>query len=150
MHKSLTMGRVLAIDYGRKRTGLAVSDPQRIIATALQTVPSHQLIQFLNNYTLSQQVDCIVIGEPKQMNNTPSEAVVYIEPFIKQLKKNFPDIPVVRVDERFTSLIATQAIAQAGLRRKQRRDKTLVDQVSAVLILQSYLEMMQNKKIAEK
>ncbi len=144
------MGRVLAIDYGRKRTGLAVSDPQRIIATALQTVPSHQLIQFLNNYTLSQQVDCIVIGEPKQMNNTPSEAVVYIEPFIKQLKKNFPDIPVVRVDERFTSLIATQAIAQAGLRRKQRRDKTLVDQVSAVLILQSYLEMMQNKKIAEK
>lgn len=139
------MGRVVAIDFGRKRTGLAVTDPSRIIATALHTLPSQQVVGFLSSYVTTEQVDCFVVGEPKQMNNKPSESVVYIEPFIKQLQKNFPHIPVIRVDERFTSRMASQTIIKSGLKASQRRDKALVDRISAVLILQSYLEMSQNK-----
>ncbi|MGB4204073.1 MAG: Holliday junction resolvase RuvX [Bacteroidales bacterium] len=138
------MGRILAIDYGRKRTGIAVSDPLQIISTALQTVETHNLIPFLKDYISRETVDCIVVGEPRQMNNQPSESVIYIEPFIRQLKKEFPEIPVERVDERFTSKIASRAIQQSGLKKKDRRDKSLIDSVSAVILLQSWFE--KNKK----
>jgi len=134
------LGRILAIDYGRKRTGIAVSDPLQIISTALQTVETHALIPFLKDYISRETVDCIVVGEPRQMNNQPSESVVYIEPFIRQLKKEFPEIPVERIDERFTSKIASRAIQQSGLKKKDRRDKSLVDSVSAVILLQSWFE----------
>jgi putative holliday junction resolvase len=135
------VGRVIAIDYGRKRTGIAVTDEMQLIATALQTLPSHEVLDFLKDYTSREKTDCIVVGEPKQMNNEASDSVVYIEPFIRQLKKTFPDIPVERVDERFTSKMATQAIRDAGSKKKDRRDKALVDKVSAVIMLQSWLEM---------
>jgi putative Holliday junction resolvase len=138
------LGRILAIDYGRKRTGIAVSDPLQIISTALQTVETHTLIPFLKDYISRETVDCIVVGEPRQMNNQPSESVIYIEPFIRQLKKEFPEIPVERVDERFTSKIASRAIQQSGLKKKDRRDKSLIDSVSAVILLQSWFE--KNKK----
>jgi len=134
------LGRILAIDYGRKRTGIAVSDPLQIISTALQTVETHALIPFLKDYISRETVDCIVVGEPRQMNNQPSESVVYIEPFIRQLKKEFHEIPVERIDERFTSKIASRAIQQSGLKKKDRRDKSLVDSVSAVILLQSWFE----------
>ena len=134
------MGRILAIDYGRKRVGLAVTDEMQMIATPLATIPAHTTIQFLKDYTLDNTVDCFVVGEPKQMNNSASESARYIEPFIKLLKKEFKDIPVERMDERFTSLIASQAIRDAGLKKKDRQNKSLVDTVSAVLILQSFME----------
>jgi len=134
------LGRILAIDYGRKRTGLAVTDELQLIANALTTVPSHELIGFLKDYVSREKVDCIVVGEPKQMNNTASEAVIYIEPFIKQLKKTFPDIPVERFDERFTSKMAFQTMIDAGLKKKDRKRKELIDTISATLILQSYMQ----------
>jgi putative holliday junction resolvase len=135
------MGRIIAIDYGRKRTGIATTDELQMFATALQTVPSHQAIAFLKEYTAKENVESFVVGEPRQMNNEPSESVVYIDPFIKHLKKEFPLIPVERMDERFTSKMASQAILQAGLKKKDRQNKALVDSVSAVIILQSWLEM---------
>jgi putative Holliday junction resolvase len=135
------VGRVIAIDYGRKRTGIAVTDEMQMIATALQTLPSHQVLDFLKDYTSREKTDCFVVGEPKQMNNEASESVIYIEPFIRQLKKTIPDIPVERVDERFTSKMATQTIRDAGSSKKDRRDKALIDKVSAVIMLQSWLEM---------
>jgi putative holliday junction resolvase len=134
------MGRILAIDYGRKRVGLAVTDEMQMIATPLATIPAYTTIQFLKDYTLDNTVDCFVVGEPKQMNNSASESARYIEPFIKLLKKEFKDIPVERMDERFTSLIASKAIHEAGLKKKDRQNKSLLDTVSAVLILQSYME----------
>ena len=134
------MGRIVAIDYGRKRTGLAVTDELQMIATSLAAIPAQTTIRFLKDYTSENSVDCFVVGEPRQLNNTPSESAIYIEPFIRQLKKEFPDIPVERMDERFTSLIATRAIRDAGAKKKDRQDKSLVDAVSAVLILQSYME----------
>jgi putative holliday junction resolvase len=135
------MGRIMAIDYGRKRTGLAVTDELQLIATALATVASHQVLDFLKDYVKNENVVCFVVGEPRQMNNEPSESVVYIDPFVKQLKKQFPDIPVERMDERFTSKMASQAIQQAGLKKKDRQNKSLIDSVSAVIFLQSWLEM---------
>jgi putative holliday junction resolvase len=134
------MGRILAIDYGQKRVGLAVTDELKIIATALTTVPSVEVMDYLKKYIAGNTVDCFVVGEPKQMNNTASESAKYIEPFIRRLKTEFPGIPVERVDERFTSLIATQTIRESGAKKKDRRDKSLVDTVSAVIILQSYME----------
>jgi len=133
--------RIIAIDYGRKRTGIAVTDELQLIATALQTLPSHQVLGFLNEYLTHERVDCFVVGEPKQMNNKPSESVIYIDSFVRQLKKVFPEIPVERADERFTSKMAVQAIHQAGLKKKARRNKALVDSISAVILLQSWLEM---------
>ena len=134
------MGRILAIDYGQKRVGLAVTDELQIIATPLGTVPSGQTIQFLKDFVDKNAVDCFVVGEPRQMNNQSSQSAKYIEPFVRLLKKEFKDIPVERVDERFTSMIATQAIFDAGMKKKDRQDKSLVDTVSAVLILQSFME----------
>jgi len=134
------MGRILAIDYGQKRVGLAVTDELKIIATALATVPAKEVMAFLKEYTSRNTVECFVIGEPKQMNNTASESAKYIEPFIRRLKTEFPGIPVERMDERFSSMIATRAIRESGAKKKDRRDKSLVDTVSAVIILQSFME----------
>jgi putative holliday junction resolvase len=134
------MGRILAIDYGQKRVGLAVTDELQIIATPLVTVSAGKTIQFLKDFVDKNDVDCFVVGEPKQMNNQASESFKYIEPFVRLLKREFQGIPVERVDERFTSMIAAQAIRDAGMKKKDRQDKSLIDQVSAVLILQSYLE----------
>jgi putative holliday junction resolvase len=135
------MGRIIAIDYGQKRVGLAVTDELKIIATSLTTVPSGEAIRFLKEFLSKSEVECFVVGEPRQMNNTPSESEKYIEPFIKKLKTEFPAIPVERVDERFTSMMAVQTIRDAGAKRKTRQNKSLVDTVSATIILQSYLEM---------
>ena len=134
------MSRILAIDYGKKRTGIAVTDPLQIIATGLTTVPTHQLMDFLLNYVRQEPVERIVVGHPKQMNNEDSENMRNIVPFVKQLKKRLPDLPVELVDERFTSVLANQAMIAGGLKKKDRQNKALVDEISATIILQSYLE----------
>lgn len=133
------MGRVLAIDYGKIRTGLAISDIQRIIASPLQTVDTKNLFAFLDEYIKREEVDEFVVGLAKQMDNTPSESSVYIEPFVQELSLRYPQKKINRIDERFTSKIATQSILSAGANKKQRRDKRLVDLVSAVIILQDFL-----------
>jgi putative Holliday junction resolvase len=134
------MGRILSIDYGRKRTGIAVTDPLQIIANGLTTVPTAQLLDFLKGYLQREQVDCIVVGQPRQMNGQMSESWRYISPFLGRLKKELPDIPVQLMDERFTSVLAHQAMLDGGLRKTARQDKALVDEISACIILQSYLE----------
>jgi putative holliday junction resolvase len=134
------MGRIVAIDYGRKRSGLAATDEHQIIASGLTTVRTMDLFSFLMDYTRDNAVEAFVVGEPRQMNNEASGAAEYIEPFVRKLKQTFPAIPVHRADERFTSLLATRTIREAGLKKKVRQDKALVDMVSAVIILQSYME----------
>ncbi|MEI6901070.1 MAG: Holliday junction resolvase RuvX [Bacteroidota bacterium] len=134
------MGRIVAIDYGQKRTGLAVTDELKIFATGLTTVRSMDVLEFLKDYAKKNTVECFVVGEPKQMNYTDSESSVFIEPFVKTLISAFPEIPVKRADERFTSLLASRAIREAGLKKKVRQDKALVDTVSATIMLQSYME----------
>ena len=134
------MSRILAIDYGRKRTGLAVTDTLQLIPGGLTTVPSHELLKFLEDYFRKEPVERIVVGLPKQMNNQPSESMKYIEPFVRSLKKKWPEMPVEYYDERFTSALAHQAMLEGGLKKKDRQNKALVDQISAVIILQSYLE----------
>jgi len=134
------MGRIIAIDYGQKRAGLAVTDELKIIATALTTVPAASTIAFLKEYTTGNAVECFVVGEPRQMNNKDSESSRFIEPFVRKLKAEFPGIPVERMDERFTSLLAAKAIRESGAKKKDRMDKSLVDTVSAVIILQSFME----------
>lgn len=135
-----TMSRILAIDYGRKRTGIAVTDPMQIIANGLTTVSTHQLMGFLLNYIKQEPVERIIIGHPKQMNNEDSENMKNIIPFMNRLKKLLPDMPVELVDERFTSVLAHQAMLAGGLKKKDRQNKALVDEISATIILQSYLE----------
>ena len=135
-----TMSRILAIDYGRKRTGIAVTDPMQIIANGLTTVSTHQLMDFLLNYIKQEPVERIIIGHPKQMNNEDSENLKNIIPFMNRLKKLLPDMPVELVDERFTSVLAHQAMLAGGLKKKDRQNKALVDEISATIILQSYLE----------
>jgi len=135
------MGRIVAIDYGRKRVGLAVTDALQIFATSLTTVHSKDVMNYLKEYVLKETVDCFVVGLPRQMNNTDSESARFIEPFVRLLQKQFPAIRVARVDERFTSKMATATILEAGLKKKDRQNKALVDTVSATIILQSYLEM---------
>lgn len=134
------MSRILAIDYGKKRTGIAVSDPLQMIAGGLTTVPTTGLMDFLLDYLKRESVERIVIGHPKQMNNEDSENMKRIVPFVNQLKKKLPDVPLEMVDERFTSVLAHQAMIDGGLKKKDRRNKALVDEISAVIILQSYLE----------
>lgn len=134
------MGRILAIDYGKKRTGIAVSDTMQIIANGLTTVPTHQLQTFLIDYVKKEPVERIIIGMPKQMNNEESENAKRVKPFANTLKKLLPGIPVEFVDERFTSLLAHRTMMEAGLKKKDRQNKALVDEVSATIILQSYLE----------
>lgn len=137
------MGRILAIDYGRKRTGIAVTDTLQMIANGLTTVPSGELVAWIAGYILKEPVDMIVVGQPKQMNNEPSENMKYVEAFVTHLKRTIPHIPVEYYDERFTSVLAHKAMLDGGLKKKKRQDKGLVDEISAVIILQSYLE---NKK----
>ena len=134
------MSRILAIDYGKKRTGITVTDPMQIIANGLTTVPTHTLMDFLMNYVQKEQVERIIIGHPKQMNNEDSENMKNIVPFMNQLKKKMPQMPVELVDERFTSVLAHQAMLTGGLKRKDRQNKALVDEISATIILQSYME----------
>ena len=136
------MGRVLAIDYGRKRVGIAVTDELQMIANGLTTIHPEKLIDFLKEYISQENVDCIVVGEPRDMKYRLSEAEEYIRPFLKKLTKEFPGMKVERVDERFTSKMASGAMLEAGLKKKDRQNKALVDTISATLILQSYLEMV--------
>ena len=133
--------RILSIDYGRKRTGLAVTDPLQIIANGLTTVATHQLEQFITNYLKTEAVERIVVGLPKQMNGTMSESWRYIEPFLNRIHKLFPEMPIELVDERFTSVLAHQVILDSGVGKQRRKeDKGMVDEISATIILQSYLE----------
>ena len=134
------MDRIIGIDYGRKRVGVAVSDPLRIFAGALDTVPSVKIIEYLKKYAESETVERFVVGYPMNLNNTPSEAAADVDIFLKQLKKHFPDIPVTLEDERFTSVLAHRAMIDGGVRKMDRRDKAAVDKVSAALILQTYLD----------
>ncbi|HBL74509.1 MAG: Holliday junction DNA helicase RuvA [Bacteroidetes bacterium GWF2_42_66] len=140
------MGRILAIDYGRKRTGLAATDTMQIIASKLDTVPSHEIFSFLRNYMQKEPVERILVGYPLQMNNEASEAVLYINPFLKRLVNEFPDIPIEQVDERFTSKMAFQTMIDAGLKKKDRQNKATVDAVSATIMLQTYLEQKKYKR----
>jgi putative Holliday junction resolvase len=133
------MARILAIDYGKVRTGIAVTDELQIIASGLETVATSELIAFLKSYTASENVELFVVGEPKQMNNNLSESEALIIPFLEKLKKAIPNIPIERVDERFTSKMAFQTMIDSGLSKKKRKNKALVDEISATLILQSYL-----------
>jgi putative holliday junction resolvase len=134
------MGRILAIDYGRKRIGLAVTDPMQIIGSPLTTIHPSEFDSFLQNYLKTEIVDEFVVGYPVQMNNQPSESVVYLNPFIKKLERLFPEKPIHLVDERFTSKIALRTIIGGGVKKKDRRDKTLADRISASLILQAFLD----------
>lgn len=134
------MDRILAIDYGRKRTGIAVSDKMQIIATGLTTVPSCELLTFISEYVKTESLERIIVGWPRQMNYEDSESTKYIQPFLQKLKKQHPDIPVELVDERFTSVLAQRTMIEGGLKKKARQNKALVDEISAVIILQTYLE----------
>lgn len=134
------MARLLAVDYGKKRTGIAVSDEMQIIAGGLTTVPTTGLEAFILSYLQRERVERIIVGLPKQMNNEPSENMRRIEPFVNRLRKLLPDIPVEYHDERFTSVLAQRAIIDAGIKKMARRNKELVDEVSATIILQSYME----------
>lgn len=133
------MSRIIAIDYGLKRTGLAVTDPLQIIATGLTTVESKQLIPFLKDYFTRETVELIIIGEPKNWDDSDTHATPLVEKCIKELLKNFPTIPVKKVDERFTSKMAKDSMLEMGLKKKQRRNKALVDEIAATIMLQEYL-----------
>jgi len=138
------MSRILAIDYGRKRSGVAVTDVLQLVPNGLATIPSHELLQFVLDYVGRESVECIVIGLPKQMNNELSENMKYIEPFVRSLQKRLPAMPIHYVDERFTSVIAYRAMLDAGLKKKDRQNKALVDEISATIILQTYLDSKNN------
>ena len=133
------MARILGIDYGRKRAGVAVTDPLQIVAGALGTVPTHTLEQFITDYVAREEVELIVVGQPLQLNGEPSESMRYITPFVKRIRKILPDIPVVMYDERFTSTIAHQAMIDGGMKKSDRRDKARVDSIAATIILNDYL-----------
>lgn len=133
------MARILSIDYGLKRTGLAVTDPLQIIATGLTTVESKELIPFLKNYFIKEAVELIIIGEPKNWDDTDTHATPLVEKCIKELQKNFPLIPVKKVDERNTSKMAKQSMIEMGMKKKQRRNKALVDEIAATIMLQEYI-----------
>ena len=140
MQKDFLMARVLAIDFGKKRTGIAVTDELQIIASGLTTIHTLDLLSFLKEYTSKEEVALFLVGKPKQMNNTDSESEILILPFLQKLKKLFPQIPIERVDERFTSKLAKQAMFAGGMKKKDRRDKKMIDKISATIILQSYLD----------
>jgi putative holliday junction resolvase len=135
------MARIVAIDYGAKRTGIAVTDPLQIIATALETVRSHELIDFLKRYVVAETVESFVVGMPRTLENTDTNNTPLVKGFIKQLKKAFPDLPVYEHDERFTSSMALQTMIAMGSKKSDRRDKSNIDKMSATIILQSFLEI---------
>ena len=140
------MGRIMAIDYGTRRTGIAVSDPLRIIAGALTTVETKQLEKFLADYFSKNDVDTIVLGKPVRMNGSPSDTMRYIEPLAARLRRSYPDKEVVLYDERFTSVLAHRAMIDSGMGRMARRDKAVVDRISAAIILQSYMESISMRR----
>ncbi len=134
------MPRIMAFDYGTRRIGIAVTDPLQIIATGLDTVHPKDIVEYLKKYLLIEQIELFIVGEPKQMNGTASQSAPHVKGFITTLKKNFPDIPVQTIDERFTSKMASETIARSGLKKSDRRNKERVDTISATIILQSYME----------
>ncbi|GIV35489.1 MAG: putative pre-16S rRNA nuclease [Chitinophagales bacterium] len=138
------MGRIIAIDVGLKRTGLAVTDPQQIIATPLTALATEEVIPFLKKYVVRESVECFVVGEPRGLDDQPTHATAIVGAFVRQLQNHFPHIPVASVDERFTSKMAMQTLIQANYKKKDRRVKQNIDKVSAVLILQAYLEQKQS------
>jgi putative Holliday junction resolvase len=140
------MGRILGVDYGVKRIGLAVTDPLKIFASPLITVNQEEFYNYINDYLKKNEVEAFVIGYPVQMNNKPSESVTYINPFIKKLKKTFPEIHIYLADERFTSQMAMKTMIDGGVKKKDRQDKSLVDKISASIILQSFLDKSSNNK----
>jgi len=138
------MARIVALDYGEKRTGIAITDELQLIASGLTTVSTLDLFDFLEDYLRTEKVELFVVGKPKQMNYTASESEVFIKPFIKKLSNKFNLIPIKRIDERFTSKMAFQTMIDSGLTKKQRRNKALIDEISATIILQTYLEQKNN------
>jgi putative Holliday junction resolvase len=134
------MSRILSIDYGGKRTGLAVTDPLRIIATGLTTVETPKLMNFLKDYFAKEPVELVIIGMPVNWDDTATHATPLVQKFIKEFQKNFPAIPIKEVDERFTSKLATQAMLQMGLKKKQRQNKAMVDEIAATIMLQEYMQ----------
>lgn len=136
------MARIIAIDYGTKRVGIAVTDPLQIIASGLTTVHSKDIISFLEEYFKKETVECIVLGEPKSLNDEPTDATLPVQQFENRLRKKFPDKKIVKIDERFTSKIAFQTMIDSGLKKKARRNKALIDEISATIILQDYLEQI--------
>ena len=141
------MARILSIDYGAKRTGVAVTDSLQIIANSLATVATHELMKFLTEYLAKEDVETVVVGLPKQSDNTPSETAARVNAFVRKFKEKFPQMNVVMHDERFTTVLAHQAILSGGVKKSARRDKGLADRVSAVIILQSYLEQTKYSKL---
>jgi putative Holliday junction resolvase len=137
--------RILSIDYGKKRTGLAVTDPLKIIAGGLATVLTHELFQFLHDYTPKEQVELIIIGEPKQPNGLPSENLARVQQFVNRWRKAMPQIPIEYFDERYTSVLAHRAMIDGGLKKKDRQNKALVDEISATILLQNYMDSRQFK-----
>jgi putative Holliday junction resolvase len=133
------MPRILAIDYGLKRTGIAVTDPLKIIATGLTTIESKQLLQFLKDYFSKEEVELIIIGEPKNLDDSDTHATHYVNDIVNKIEKAFPTHPIKKVDERFTSKMASRAMIEMGLKKKQRRNKALVDEIAATIMLQEYL-----------
>lgn len=136
------MPRIIAIDYGSKRVGIAVTDPLKILANGLTTVHSKDVIKFLEDYLKKEEVECIVVGEPKTLRNEPSDSARFIEPFVKHLRNKFPTMKIERYDERFTSAMAHQAMLLGGLKKKARQNKETVDMVSATIILQNYMDFI--------
>lgn len=133
------MARIICIDYGFKRTGIAVTDPLKIIATGLTTIPSQELVRFLKDYFSKEQVELLLIGEPKNWDDSDTHATPLVHSIIKKLKKEFPQLPIITVDERYTSKMASQAMLDMGLKKMQRRNKALVDEIAATIMLQEYL-----------
>ncbi|MGV8945991.1 MAG: Holliday junction resolvase RuvX [Lutibacter sp.] len=133
------MARILALDYGEKRIGIAITDELQIIASGLTTVDTKNIFIFLTDYLKKEKVELFLVGEPKQMDNTESESEQFIRPFVEKLSLTFPKIPIKRIDERFTSKMAFQSMIESGLKKKQRQNKSLIDEISATIILQSYL-----------
>jgi putative Holliday junction resolvase len=134
------MARIMAFDYGNKRLGIAVTDPLQMIANGLTTIHPKDAIDFLKKYLLTEEIEIFVVGEPRQMDGTASQSAQHVKGFVTILKKNFPEIPIAMMDERFTSKMASAVIAQSGLKKTARQDKALVDTISATIILQSYME----------
>lgn len=141
------MARIVSIDYGTKRTGIAVTDPLQIIATALQTVRSHGLLEFLKKYATTENIEAFVVGMPRKLDNTDTNNTAVVERFIKVLRKTFPTIPIYEHDERFTSSMALQAMISSGVKKKDRQNKENIDKISAVIILQSFLEAKTYKTV---
>jgi putative Holliday junction resolvase len=137
---SLRMSRLMAIDYGTKRCGIAVSDPLQIIANGLTTVASNEILTFLETYFQKEKVETLIVGDPKRMSGEATDATVHVNNFVKQLQKKFPELKIERIDERFTSKMAFQTMIDSGLKKKARQNKALIDEISATIILQSYME----------